>query len=177
MACIECNKIFMNIDSFGLCNICKQKYLDIQIKFDNNQQINYKEPTHIIDNIYIGNINSTVDGNKLMENNFKYIITVGNNISKFVKKTNINYIEFFVDDSLEQDMTSVFKNSLNLVNNINNGNILIHCYSGISRSASTIIYILIKKYNMNFKNALDFLKNKHPISYPNSNFINQLKLA
>ena len=176
MVCIECNKNFMNLDSFGLCNICKQKYLDIQMEFDNNQQLEYKEPTHIIDNIYIGNINSTVDGKKLKENQFKYIITVGNNISKFVKKTNIDYIEFLVDDSLEQDMTSVFKNSLNIVNNMNGGNILIHCYSGISRSASTIIYILIKKYNMTFKDAFDFLKNKHPSAHPNSNFINQLKL-
>tara|TARA_B100000768_G_scaffold157560_1_gene155678 strand:+ start:1599 stop:2102 length:504 start_codon:yes stop_codon:yes gene_type:complete len=167
----------MKINSFGLCDNCIHTSKKIQQEFDENQTLEYTEPVNIIDNIYIGNINSTVDGEKLKKNNFKYIITVGNNISKFAKKTNIDYIEFLVDDSLEQDMTSVFKNSLNIVNNIKNGNILIHCYSGISRSASTIIYILMKKYDMNFMNAFNYLKNIHPKAHPNSNFINQLKLV
>jgi protein-tyrosine phosphatase len=42
------------------------------------------------------------------------------------------------------------------------GNILIHCYMGASRSASIVIYYLMKSKNYDFDEALDYIIKKRP---------------
>lgn len=54
--------------------------------------------------------------------------------------------------------------------------VLVHCMAGISRSVSLIVYYLMKKYHLDFDNALQFVKNKRKIANPNNSFKLQLKL-
>ncbi len=56
-----------------------------------------------------------------------------------------------------------------------NGNILIHCMAGISRSASLTIYYLMKKYSVSYDEAYNYVKNKRKIIDPNSCFKLQLQ--
>jgi atypical dual specificity phosphatase/dual specificity phosphatase 12 len=51
---------------------------------------------------------------------------------------------------------------------------LVHCYAGISRSASIIISYLMKKYNWSYEKAYNYVKNKRPIINPNRGFKKQL---
>lgn len=55
-------------------------------------------------------------------------------------------------------------------------NILVHCMAGVSRSASMIIYYLMRKYNMSFEDAYKLVKSKRTIVNPNKSFQAQLKL-
>ena len=43
-----------------------------------------------------------------------------------------------------------------------NGNIYIHCYEGVSRSAAAVIYYLVKYCKMDYKSAMEFAKSKRP---------------
>lgn len=43
-----------------------------------------------------------------------------------------------------------------------NGNIYIHCYEGVSRSAAAVIYYLVKYCKMDYKFAMEFAKSKRP---------------
>ena len=54
--------------------------------------------------------------------------------------------------------------------------VLVHCMAGISRSVSMVIYFLMKKYHLNFDDAIDFVKRKRKIANPNISFKLQLKL-
>ena len=55
------------------------------------------------------------------------------------------------------------------------GNILVHCYGGISRSSSIVIAYLMKNMNVRFENALDYVKNKKNDINPNEGFRRKLK--
>lgn len=54
-------------------------------------------------------------------------------------------------------------------------NVLVHCMAGISRSVSMITYFLMKKYNMNYEEAIKLIKNKRCIANPNQSFKLQLQ--
>jgi protein-tyrosine phosphatase len=55
-----------------------------------------------------------------------------------------------------------------------NKNILVHCYAGMSRSVSVIIYYLMKKNGLTFSNAQRFIKNIRGLIRPNDSFQKQL---
>ncbi|CAK84805.1 unnamed protein product (macronuclear) [Paramecium tetraurelia] len=51
-------------------------------------------------------------------------------------------------------------------NHLKNGNVLVHCYAGISRSASLLIAYLIKYHNYTTLTTINFIKAR-PIIEPN----------
>lgn len=53
--------------------------------------------------------------------------------------------------------------------------ILVHCEAGRSRSPTIIIAYLMRKYCMNYKDALSFVRTKRKVK-PNPNFIRQLQI-
>lgn len=57
-----------------------------------------------------------------------------------------------------------------------NGAVLVHCYFGVSRSASIVIGYLMKKYKTTYDQAFQMVKEKRNIIFPNEGFIAQLKL-
>ncbi len=52
--------------------------------------------------------------------------------------------------------------------------ILVHCVSGISRSASIVIAYIMDKYKMNYDQAFSYVKTKRTTIRPNTNFVEQL---
>lgn len=136
---------------------------------------NVFEASEILDGMYIGNINSVYDFNKLKElgithiisvlagfnppfpNDFKYLIlnaldTTNTDISKNFKSTNE-----FIDDAVEND-----------------GKVLVHCMAGRSRSVTVLAAYIISTYGFPVEKTLDFIKNKRNIIEPNLGFKNQL---
>lgn len=65
----------------------------------------------------------------------------------------------------------------NFMNNVitSDQNILVHCMAGASRSISMVIYYLMKKYHIDFDEAMTYVKSKRVISNPNDSFKNQLQ--
>jgi len=53
--------------------------------------------------------------------------------------------------------------------------VLVHCTAGVSRSASVVIYYLMKKFNLSFEEADQIVRSKRPIIEPNPGFRKQLK--
>ncbi|CRK99432.1 CLUMA_CG012683, isoform A [Clunio marinus] len=54
--------------------------------------------------------------------------------------------------------------------------ILIHCFYGVSRSATIAIAYLMKKYSINYQKAFELAKSKRRLVQPNHGFVLQLKL-
>lgn len=46
------------------------------------------------------------------------------------------------------------------------GTLLVHCNDGVSRSAAFVIYFLMRKMDLNFESARDFVASKRPIIRP-----------
>ncbi|CAD8146342.1 unnamed protein product [Paramecium octaurelia] len=53
-------------------------------------------------------------------------------------------------------------------------NVMVHCFAGISRSASVIIAYLMFKFQWGFQTALNYVVSKRPQVKPNFGFIQQL---
>lgn len=57
-----------------------------------------------------------------------------------------------------------------------NENVLVHCFAGVSRSASLVIYYFMRKYGWTFDQAFQYVKLKRSIINPNEGFQKQLQL-
>ena len=128
---------------------------------------NIENTTKIINNIYIGNFISSFYAN---ENNYDIIINVSKELPFFTNKINIRIP---IDDNY------IFKNKdllkfidiINLISNIKNKKILIHCRMGMQRSCFITQLILINKYNISFNKSFKLIKIKRNISFlPYHNF-------
>jgi len=133
----------------------------------------YQPPTKITDNVYIGSINS-VNKDKLNELNINHIIVAGKNLVNN-NHNGFNILELLMDDSFEQELISNVKLANNYLNSIHDSNVLIHCYSGISRSGSILIGYLMNKNNISYDDAYNFVKKIYPKVFPNENFEKQLR--
>ncbi len=173
MSCIICGKkTEKTYDNINICELCYQT--NIQQLNLANDNLEYESPDHIIDNIYLGSQKSGVDLHQLSELNIKYVLIVG----KGMKETfdQISYKSIEIDDSLEQDLSNYIQEVLDFIaeSQRNNSNVLVHCVSGISRSASIVIAYIMKQHQMNYDQAFSYVKRKRPTIRPNSNFIEQL---
>jgi len=178
MDCIICGlKTNNKYNENYICENCITESNSIEKKYENTYVAIYEEPTKILENLYIGNINSTIDDQELKKLGINQIITVGTGNNKYIKNAhNLNMLELFVNDSLEQKLDPFIDIAINNIESNINMKTLVHCYSGISRSAAFVIAYLMKKNKISYEEAFKFLKTKYPKANPNSNFVNQLKL-
>jgi len=132
----------------------------------------------VVEGLYIGGRKEAQDLNFINKNSIKFIL----NCCPSEFKNNINGIEYMyldLKDSYNQNILNYLDKACNFILNalLCGCNILVHCYSGRSRSASIVIYTLSKLHNITIEKAYHYLKKKHPRASPNSNFLKQLKIA
>ena len=142
----------------------------------------FTEPSYIIDNIYLGSAFNAASYETLIKYNIKIIINVTKEVSCYFLK-HFNYYQCEIYDNNKESIFEHFDNINDfivtkqcelLINNNWTGNILIHCYMGASRSASVVLYYLIKNKNYGFNDALNFLKLKRPLVNPTFRFTKDL---
>jgi hypothetical protein len=173
MSCTICEKKSNKIyDNINLCELCYQTNIKHLNLFNANLQ--YESPNYIIDNIYLGSQKSGVDRKKLFELNVKYVLIVGKGMNANFDEVIYKIIE--IDDSLEQNLSDYIKEALEFISESQktNSNILIHCVSGISRSASIVIAYIMDKEKINYDQAFSYVKTKRAAIRPNTNFVDQL---
>ena len=146
---------------------------------------NQMEVSHIIDNIYLGNVKGGNNDRLLKEYNIKAIVRILNpdsiimhklrDITNSNEQNNINFHYIDLYDHPHDHLIKHVDKFIEFMNDNQDKNILIHCMMGISRSASFTIIYLIKKYSMTFDDAVKFVKNKRNIINPNGGFLYQIK--
>jgi protein-tyrosine phosphatase len=142
------------------------------------QQISwfFTEPTHIIDNIYIGSAHNAANKNLLDRLQIKYVINVTAEITNYFEDE-IEYANYTICDDNKQSIFNYLDESYTKIKQFqrkNNGFILIHCFMGASRSATILAHYLIKEKKMDVKGAYDFLKNKRNLVNPTHKFYKEL---
>lgn len=176
MTCISCDKdstiIYNTLPYCEVCfNLMKNMFSAYAKEHDKYIDKTFVKPVKIINNVYIGSLNSV--GMELNELNITHIIIAGNNLRNN-NHINFNCLELSIDDSFEQEIISYVELSHNFIKNNKNSNILIHCYSGISRSGSILIGHIMLENNWNYKKTYEYVKNIYPNIFPNENFQKQL---
>lgn len=147
------------------------------VKIYNHISNVFLEPTKIIDNIYLGNAYNASNYSVIRDYNIKYIINATRELPNFYEYYDIKYLRVPVADNSENHISDFIQESVDFIDNAilkNDGNILIHCYMGSSRSASIVTAYLIHKYKYNVHDAICFIKNKRDIVNINLNFIDDI---
>jgi len=142
----------------------------------------FDDPTHIIDNIYLGSAFNASSKNTLHQYKIKVILNITKEISNYFPDEFIYKRYNLYDNNKDCILEYLKKTFEDIIYHQKNteGNILIHCFMGRSRSASVVLYYLMKtlKHNdgtpYNFDETLHLLKKKRSIINPTFRFTKDL---
>jgi len=126
-------------------------------------------------NIFLGNEQNALDKDFLYSQNITTILSIQSwEIQD--KQPHIKYHWINANDNSEQDLKSRFDEICNFLKRHEmEGNVLVHCQAGISRSATACLAYLMKEKNMSLDTSFVALKKRREIVCPNFSFLGQLK--
>ena len=132
--------------------------------------------SEILTNLYLGDIETSQDESTIRRLRIKHIINLSNE-EHYKKWDNISYTDIPIEDNKNVNISEYIKNCVNIIENCrqNGENILVHCFSGVSRSVSIILsYLVYKKFTL--KQAFEHVKSIRINQYtlPNIGFFKQL---
>lgn len=137
----------------------------------------FSNPTEIFPGIYLGSANNAANWETLTEFNIKYIVNVSLEISNYHEGYGITYYRIPIRDNNMESIQGYFKESFEKIDefkNAKNGNILIHCFMGASRSATIAANYIAKKTETDITDVIDNLKKRRPIVNPTQQFVRDL---
>uniref|UniRef100_A0A914KGY2 Dual specificity protein phosphatase n=1 Tax=Meloidogyne incognita TaxID=6306 RepID=A0A914KGY2_MELIC len=130
----------------------------------------------VLPGLYVGGLRSANDEKQLTENSIKAIVSIhsGPGIHNFSDKYAVLHLT--LDDSTEENVTKHFTTVNSFVHEfrLRKENVLIHCLVGVSRSVCFCIAYLMTVTNLNYSNAMMFIKKKRLCANPNYGFRKQL---
>ena len=104
----------------------------------------------ILDRLYLGNLKGAQDLNALKSTNITHILQVANGIKPFFPKY-FKYKVISMPDSGSYQLIRHFPAAISFIKEgMARGGVLVHCYAGVSRSASCVIAFLMQEREMKF---------------------------
>ncbi len=129
----------------------------------------------IISGVFLGDCIAAYNKNKLSTLGITHVLNTATELDTPFE--GIKYMHLKLRDSPSENIYIHFENCHRFIDQAleTKGKILIHCYAGISRSATVVASYLIKKFKMTVEQTLSFMKNIRNVVRPNLGFIEQLK--
>lgn len=145
------------------------------LSFDNMNCI--IEPTDELGGIYLGNYDAASDINLLRKHKISAVLTVAAGTGlRYHPDAVASHDVIPAMDVDYYDMTKHFDRCFDFMDkNRKFTNVLVHCWAGVSRSATIVITYLMKKYDFSFDEAHSFVKKKRKQIYPNPGFVRQMR--
>ena len=89
---------------------------------------------------------------------------------KFFADKNIDYLKLDIEDKSHQSLVEYFDEVTAFIRKDRMTNVLVHCRSGMSRSASLVIAYIMKTKGASCQDAYEYVKHKRSIVLPNEGF-------
>ena len=137
----------------------------------------YGEPTYIKNKIYLGSSFNAANKSMLDKHNIKYIINITAEINNYYPN-DITYVNYKMYDNNKESILYFLEDSYKKIKQFqenNDGNILIHCFMGASRSATLVAYYLMREFNLEPYYAYKLLKKRRKLVNPTKLLYNDLK--
>ena len=128
---------------------------------------------YIIDNIYLGDKYAARDEEYLKKNNISTVVNCAKGLTSNYK--DLKFMELNLYDKSYQKLFPKIDIAYRFIKQNPNGNVLIHCKFGRSRSSILVIYYLMKEYGWDYDKCYKYIKQRRPIIHPNSGFVAQIK--
>ncbi|CAD8075130.1 unnamed protein product [Paramecium sonneborni] len=125
--------------------------------------------------LYLGNLDSA--GNGYLLNHYKICsILAAMSTQEYIYDGNISSMFIRVDDADFVNLSQFFQQAFDFIDYHRQfTNVLVHCYAGISRSATIVIAYLMKTFKMSLIQAFKYVQTQRPIINPNPGFMKQLQ--
>lgn len=125
-------------------------------------------------NLFLGSLDAAINEEELQKNNINVLLSVGMKLPN-LKLTDYEWFE--TPDTPDAKIDEFFDKGIEFIEkNLEAGNrILVHCFVGISRSATIVAAYLIKKYKISVKEAVERMRRCRQTVNPNEGFILQLE--
>ncbi|CAG2057949.1 unnamed protein product [Timema podura] len=108
--------------------------------------------------LWLGNITAATDDVALEQRRINHILTVDSCPlpRKMVMQQGIKTLFIQVTDTPREDLLSHFEDTYRFISEgQERGVVLVHCYFGVSRSATIVIAYMMKKHGLSFEDALE----------------------
>ena len=135
----------------------------------------YNDMDEIIEDLYLGNLASAENVEKLKELGIKKVLTLLEGFfPKYKESDGITHKIIEIYDYSNVNIIKYFGECLKFIKG--KEKVLVHCAAGSSRSASIVIAYLMWTKKMPFKEALNFVHEKRYVVYPKPGFQDQLEV-
>ena len=132
------------------------------------------DPSHIIDNIYLGSAYNVSSLETLNKFDIKKVLNVTKEIP-CMYPDEFEYKSIQVKDTRDSFLANHLEEAYEFLTNDPTKNLIVHCYMGSSRSATIVIYYIMKKYGKSYSQALEFVREKRSCVNLNKNFAGELE--
>jgi len=112
---------------------------------------------------------------RLLEHDIYRVLTAAAHMERMKKFKGVEYLQFQIDDDPSEDIAHLFQKAFDFIRSDKNTNVLVHCVSGISRSGTIVVAYCMQYLGLDYKQALDFVRSRRSVVYPNSGFQTQLQ--
>ena len=129
-----------------------------------------------MEHLYLGSVGAAYNLQILKSLNISHILSVCECLPpKFPGE--FTYKVIAVTDEPSTRLSNHFKDATDFMRSViqEGKNVLVHCFAGVSRSATIVAAYLIKYHKMETTAAIAFIKTKRPWINPNYGFQAQLK--
>lgn len=130
----------------------------------------------ILDWLYLGGSKEATDVNWLIDNKISHVLNVATGTQNLQYPGNIDVFRIPIRDNPNEEIRDYLEYGyiyLDVVRLLS-GRVLVHCVAGISRSATFVIYYLMKSRSMPLLKAFTIVKKKRDIIHPNPGFLRTL---
>lgn len=132
-------------------------------------------PSEIKPGLYIGNKDNAYNDCHLRALGITHILNAAAQADS-PYRNQFTYLVIPLQDTDEEDLSPYFEQAIQFIDTaLTNGKVLVHCMSGMSRSASLVIAWMIRNQNLTFAKALEMVQEKRSIVQPNDGFCQQLE--
>lgn len=142
-----------------------------------NISINWNKiyPDEIVPYLYCGSLRSAQSQMVYRKLDISYLLTVGRQLVPVPPEGGKHKV-IVVDDIPGADIRTSFKEAVDFIEESQKkkSGCLVHCFAGLSRSATTVIAYLMMKKNMRLDEAYLVAKKGRPAILPNKGFFDQL---
>ena len=136
----------------------------------------YIEPSTILPHLFLGPERSSVDKDKLRELGIAKILVVSDSsYVYFPEEPSLTYKRIDIKDEPGVRIEDHLQGAFDFLDGPENQRVLVHCVSGMSRSAAVVVAYLMKTHRWTFQKSLEFVRQKRPYVSLNPGFEKQLK--
>ena len=140
--------------------------------------------SHIDDKVWLGSQKDAASISFLQSNEITLVISVEEFPEIFpwsvgrcnIKREHISMLDSDKETAKQVEFLSKVRKVIDIIENHNDGNVLVHCYAGKSRSAAIVTAYLAFKYQISIDEALIIVKKKRPCVDPRPSFLHFLSL-